>query len=262
MLLSGAHLTMGVEAMKNETLRKLKHMRLPAFAEAYQKQVENEIEYQTLTFHERLALLADAEFDSRHNNNILRLINNAKLTEPSAFLRNIAYLPDRHLNRDLLESLADNEYIRQALNVILIGATGSGKTYIANALGVNACQAGYRTKYIRLPELFSEFEVARIQGKYLQLMKQYRKYSLLILDEFLLIPTNDTEQRDLLELMEARCGVSSTILCSQFLPEGWHERLGGSAIADSILDRVIPSAYTMTIDGDLSMRKRLRKIKD
>jgi len=89
MLLSGAPLTMGVEAMKNETLRKLKHMRLPAFAEAYQKQVENEIEYQTLTFHERLALLADAEFDSRHTNNILRLINNAKLTEPSA-----SYVPE------------------------------------------------------------------------------------------------------------------------------------------------------------------------
>lgn len=166
------------------------------------------------------------------------------------------------MNRDLLESLSDNEYIRQALNVILIGATGSGKTYIANALGVNACRAGYRTKYIRLPELFSEFEVARIQGKYHLMMKQYRKYSLLILDEFLLLPTNDTEQRDLLELMESRCGSTSTILCSQFLPEGWHERLGGSAVADSILDRVIPSAYTMTIDGDLSMRKRKRKIKD
>ncbi len=253
---------MGVEAMKNETLRKLKHMRLPAFAEAYQKQVENEIEYQSLSFHERLTLLADAEFDSRHNNNILRLINNAKLANSSAFMQNIEYLPDRRLNRDLLESLADNEYIRQALNVILIGATGSGKTYIANALGVNACRAGYRTRYIRLPELFSEFEVARIQGKYQQMMKQYRKYSLLILDEFLLIPTNDTEQRDLLELMEIRCGESSTILCSQFLPEGWHERLGGSALADSILDRVIPSAYTMVIEGDVSMRKRKRTIRE
>lgn len=131
--------------MKNETVRKLKNMRLPAFAEAYQKQVDNEIEYQSLSFHERLALLADAEYDSRHNNNIGRLIKNAKFVNSSAFLGNIEYLPDRHLNRDLLESLADNEYIRQSLNVILIGATGSGKTYIANALGVNACQSGYKT---------------------------------------------------------------------------------------------------------------------
>lgn len=246
--------------MKNETVKKLKIMRLPAFAEAYQKQVENEIEYQPLSFHERLAILADAEFDSRHNNNIKRLIKNARLVNSSAFLGNIEYLPDRHLNSDLLKSLADNEYIRQSLNVILIGATGSGKTYIANALGVNACQSGYKARYIRLPELFSEIEAARVQGKYQLLMRQYQKYSLMILDEFLLIPTSDSEQRDLLELMESRCGQSSTIICSQFVPEGWHERLGGSALADSILDRIIPSSYAMVIDGDVSMRQRKRRI--
>lgn len=242
--------------MKEDTLNKLKNMRLPVFAELYQGQIENEIEYQSLSFHERLALLVDAEHTSRHNNNIQRLIKNAKFVDSSANLRNIEYLPDRHLNRDLLESLADNEYIRQSLNLILIGATGSGKTYISNALGTNACHHGYKARYIRLPELFSEFESARIQGRYQQLMKQYQKYSLMILDEFLLVPTTDTEQRDLLELMESRCGISSTILCSQFLPEGWHDRLGGSALADSILDRIIPSSYTMTIKGDVSMRKR------
>lgn len=246
--------------MKNETIAKLKAMRLPAFSEAYQKQVENEIEYQSLSFHERLALLVDVEYDSRHNNNIKRLIKNARFANSSAFLGNIEYLPDRHLNRDLLESLADNEYIRQSLNVILVGATGCGKTYISNALGVNACQSGYKAKYIRLPELFGEFEAARIQGKYQQLMKQYQKYALMILDEFLLVPASDTEQRDLLELMEYRCGHSSTIICSQFTPEGWHERLGGGALADSILDRIIPSAYTMVIGGDVSMRQRKRLI--
>ena len=113
------------------------------------------MEYGSMSFHERLMLLVDAEYDSRHNNNIKRLIKNAKFSDSSAFLGNIDYLPDRHLNRDLLESLADNDYIRQGLNVILIGATGSGKSFIANALGVNACQSGYKTRYIRLPELFS-----------------------------------------------------------------------------------------------------------
>jgi DNA replication protein DnaC len=248
--------------MKNDTIRKLKTMKLPAFAQAYQKQVDNETEYISMSFHERMMFLVDAEFDSRHNNNIKRLVKNARFPNSSAFLGNIDYLQDRHLNRDLLESLADNEYIHKGLNVILIGATGSGKTYIANALGTNACQSGYKTKYVRLPELFCELETARIQGKYQQIMKQYQKYTLVILDEFLLIPTSDHEQRDLLELMEYRCGQSSTIFCSQFVPEGWHERLGGSALADSILDRIIPSSYTMKIDGDVSMRQRKRLIRD
>ena len=217
--------------MKNDTLKKLKAMRLPAFAEAYEKQIAQESDYESISFHERLMLLVDAEYDSRHNNNIKRLIKNAKFSDASAFLGNIEYLPDRHLNRDLLESLADNDYIRQGLNVILIGATGSGKSFIANALGVNACQSGYKTRYLRLPELFSELEAARIQGKYHQVMKQLQKLQ------------------------------TSTIFCSQFMPEGWHERLGGSALADSILDRIIPSAYTMRIDGDVSMRQRKRVIK-
>ncbi|MEG6520849.1 ATP-binding protein, partial [Desulfotomaculum sp. 1211_IL3151] len=99
-----------------------------------------------------------------------------------------------------------------------------------------------------------------IQGKYQQVMKQYQKYALVILDEFLLIPASEQEQRDLLEIMEYRCGQTSTIFSSQFVPEGWHERLGGSALADSILDRIIPSAYTMKIAGDVSMRQRKRII--
>jgi len=254
--------TMEVAAMKDDTLKKLKAMRLPAFAEAYQMQNDREPEYQSMSFHERLMLLVDAEYDSRHNNNIKRLVKNVGFSEPSAFLGNIDYLPDRHLDRGLLESLADNDYIQKGLDVILIGATGSGKSFIANALGVNACQSGYKTRYVRLPELFSELEAARIQGQYQKVMRQFQKLSLMILDEFLLIPSSDQEQRDLLELMEYRCGHASTIFCSQFMPEGWHGRLGGSALADSILDRIIPSAYMMRIDGDVSMRQRKRPIKD
>lgn len=231
-------------------------MKLSALASAYQRQLEKEYEFSSLSFQERMALLVDAEYDSRHNTAILNLLKKAHFNNSSAFIENIDYFPDRHLNRDQFLSLRSNAYIQQALNVILIGATGSGKTFISNALGVNACQSGYATRYIRLPELFSEFESARIQGKYNKVMKKFQLYSLLILDEFLLVSITETEQRDILELMEYRNGNVSTIVCSQFTVEGWHERLGGGAIADSILDRLIPSSYIITIDGEISMRKR------
>lgn len=246
--------------MKNETLRKLKEMRLPAFAEQYEKQIENEIEYQSLSFHERLALLVESESASRHTNNVNRLIHKASFSIPAAYMKNIKYLPDRHLNRDLLESLSDNEYIRQALNVILTGATGSGKTYISNALGVNACQHGYHTKYIRLPAFFSQLEAARVQGKYAQFMKQYSKYSLLILDEFLLVETVASQRNELLELIEKRSGIVSTIFCSHYKPAYWHELLGAGALAESILDRLTTSAYEMHIEGDISMRQRKKEL--
>lgn len=126
MPMSGDRLITGVTAMNNDTLKKLKTMRLPVFAQCYQNQLEDEMTYLSMSFQERLALMVDAEYDSRHNNNIKRLIKEAKFNNSAAFLGNIEYLPDRHLNRELLESLASNEYIRQGQNVILVGATGCG----------------------------------------------------------------------------------------------------------------------------------------
>lgn len=242
--------------MNNDTLRKLRDMRLPAFADMFKAQIEALGDYENLGFDERLALMVDTKYDARQNNRLKRLVKKASFSDRSAFLGRIEYLPDRHLNRELITTLSTNHYITKGQNVILAGATGCGKTYIANALGMNACQAGYSVRYIRLPELFSELPAARLQGIYPKMMKQYQKIALLILDEFLLIPTSDIEQRDLLELIEYRYGQCATIVCSQFAVEGWHERLGGGALADAIMDRIVPSAYTMVIGGDVSMRRR------
>ena len=256
-----AHHIMEVTPMKNETLKKLKSMNLTAFANQYLDQSNNEMEYSSLSFHERLALMVESEYASRHNNAIQRLIKNANFSIPSAFMGNIAYLPDRHLNRDLLDSLSDNEYICDCKNVIIVGATGSGKTYISNALGVNACQSGYRTKYIRLPNLFNEIAKARDEGTYEKLMRHYSRFAVLILDEFLLIEITTFQRNELLEIMETRSGTATTIFCSQYTPEGWHQLLGGGAVADSILDRIMTSSYSITIKGDTSMRQRISTLK-
>lgn len=142
----------------------------------------------------------------------------------------------------------------------MIGASGTGKTWISCAFGVNACRQRYRVKYIRLPELMSEFEAAKIQGTYRKTMKQLSKIDLLILDEFLLCSTSESERNDILELMEARSNKKTTILCSQWSPEGWYQKLGEGPVADAILDRILNSSYTILLQGK-SMREEYSKIK-
>lgn len=245
--------------MSEQTIEKLKKMRLSKFAEEYQNQKGNP-DYQKMSFDNRLTLLVDLEYDSRINHTIERNIKNAQFYDSTACLEKINYKPERKIDKALIEELATNHYIEDGLNVVISGASGCGKTWISNALGVHACRSKKRVKYIRLPDLLMDLETARIQGTYRKMIKQLGKLDLLIIDEFLLTSINEIEINTILEIMELRCNKKSTILCSQWTPEGWHQKLGGGPIADAILDRIINSSYKILLEG-ASMREEYSKLK-
>lgn len=215
---------------------------------------------QNMTFEERFESMVIKEYDSRINHTVERHIKNARFYDSNANLQDINYKPDREINRGLIEELSTNEYIQQKLNIILIGASGSGKTWISNAFEVNACMERYRVQYTRLPDLFQEIEEAKIQGHYKKYMKKLSKVDLLILDEFLLTTISECERNDLFEVIQSRTDKKSTIYCSQWAPEGWLGKLGDGPLADAILDRIRNSSYTILLKGRF-LREDYSKIK-
>lgn len=237
------------------TITKLREMRLSVMANALKDQLADS-QFQNMAFEDRLGLLVDAEWNTRKNNHLQKLIRQATFSDPSACLENVEYLPDRNLKREEILRFSTCNYIHEHHNILLLGATGSGKTYLACALGMAAARQFLTVKYIRLPDLLVDFNIARGNGSIRKLMTQYKKYALLIIDEWLLYPLKETEARDLLEIMEARYKKASTVLCSQFDIPGWREKLSDPILADAICDRIVHDAYTVIIGGKESMRKR------
>ena len=240
------------------TIDKLYEMRMTTMARAYRDQ-EDALGIAEMDFDERLAMLVDAEWDTRRTNKRIRLLRQAAFCTPEANIADVRYDPDRKLNRDKIVELSGCDWIRKARNVILTGATGSGKTWIACALGIAACNSFFTVRYARLPEMLDELCVKKDE-EWLKAKKRYTKCDLLILDDWMLEPLKDGQAREILEIVEARNARGSLMLCSQFSAGSWAAKLGGDAIAEAIVDRVVHSSYTIHIEGDESMRKRMNKI--
>jgi len=230
------------------TIDKLTEMRLTAMADAFISQ-KDDPKYGSVSFEDRFGMLVDLEYNSRKANSLKRLIRNAGFDQPEAYVGDIDYVSGRKLNRELIQRLATCEYITEHRNIFITGATGSGKTYMACAFGMEACKQRYKTQYVRLPDLLLELEMARSNGSYVKVQKKYSNPVLLIIDEWLLLKPSETEQHDILELLHHRRRRSSTIFCSQYEDSGWYDQLGGdnSPLAEAILDRIKYDAYKINI---------------
>jgi len=238
------------------TLDKLQGLKLPAMAQAWTEQ-QRTVELHALSFDERLGLLVDAEWLARENKRLARALQEAKLKLSQACLEAIDYPARRELDKAVIRQLATCRWVEEHHNVILVGATGVGKSFIACALAHQACRKGYRAGYRRASRLFHELALARADGTYIRLLTKLARLDVLVVDDWGLAPVQDPERRDLLELLEDRYGTRSTIITSQLPPTQWHDYLGEATFADAICDRLLHNAHRIVLKGP-SRRKEAK----
>lgn len=247
--------------INQSTIDSLKAMKLTAMATELERQLEDAATYGVLGFEDRIGLLVDAEWNRRQANKLARYIKNAHFSAPNATIEGIEYHDDRKLDKAEILRFATCQYIEDGHHIILKGASGNGKTYLACALGHAACRKFKSVKYIRMPELLDELNIAKGCGTFKKTIKSYRKVDLLILDEWLIRTLAAQESYDLLEIIEARCEKGAIIFCTQYEPAEWYERINpdpnnDSPISDAIMDRIIHNSYDVLIEGKVSMRER------
>lgn len=243
--------------LHHPTLEKLQTLRLLGMYKALSEQM-NMPESETLSFEERLGLLADRELTERQDRRLQTRLRQARLKH-NACVEDIDLRAPRSLGKALMHQLATCRWVHEGLNLIINGATGVGKTWIACALAQKACREGYSALYLRLPRLFEDLALAHGDGRFSKLMAGFAKTDLIILDDWGLAKFTAEQRRDLLELLDDRHGNRSTLVTSQVPVEHWHDVIGDPTLGDAILDRLVHNAYRINLKGE-SMRKRHAKL--
>ncbi len=244
--------------LTHPTLNQIKILKLYGMAKAFEEQLQMS-DIHELSFEERLGLLIEREITDRENRRLQTRLRQAKFGQ-TACVEDLDAGNRRGLDPSLLAGLYSCEWIASHLNLLVTGATGVGKSYLACALGHKACREGFTVEYHRVPRLFSELALAKGDGRYGLLLRRLAKTDLVILDDWGLYPFTDDARRDLLELLEDRTGKRSTLITSQLPLELWHDYLGHPTLADAILDRLVHDAYKITLIGE-SMRKKKSKLR-
>lgn len=245
--------------IRQVTIDKLHEMRLSAMSDAFESQCNDPATYEGLSFEDRFGMIVDKEWDRRKSTKMNKLIRSAGFRYPNACVENIEYHADRKLDKAQMIEFSTCRYISENHHIIIKGASGNGKTYIACALGIAACKNFIKVRYVRLPDLLNELAIAHGEGTFEKTIRSYQRVDLLILDEFLLSPLSSDQARELLEIIEARTIKGSVIFCTQYEPKGWYTRIGtesDATICEAIIDRIIHDAYEVSIEGRISMRER------
>lgn len=243
--------------LNQPTIEKLQVMKLHGMAEAFQEQIETADSSQ-LSFQERFGLLVDRQWTWKEGRALTRRLQLAKFKERGV-IEDINYQHPRGLDRKLMRTLATSEWVRLHHNVLLVGKTGIGKTWLACALAHKACRDGFFALHKRMAELFRDLATARADGSIGQFLLRLARIDVLVLDDFAMAPLKDYERRDFLEICDDRYQRRSTILTSQLPVAHWHEQIGDPSIADSIMDRLVHNAYRIELNGESMRKQRSRK---
>lgn len=240
----------------NETIEKLKHMRLTAMAELHRDQLKNN-QHSECTTDEYLALLTDHEWEHRYNRKIQRLIRQAGFRQ-KASVAEVSYSEARNLEKNMFARLSTLDFIAKSENLIITGPSGVGKSYLAQALGHQACLHQHKTIYSTTARLLNRLKLSKVDGTYLKELSKLGKSKLLILDDFGLQAFDNFTREALMDIIDERFGNASTIISSQLPVSAWYDIIGENTIADALLDRIVNSSHRIDLQGE-SLRKGMLK---